>query len=145
MVNPGYGEEVNKFHEKYPETSIECFWDRKDKPKAWKVDDTLTFHQLDDVLFLEKMASCKGYVSTAGFESICEAMYLGKPVMMIPVEGHFEQACNAVDGAKAGAGIPHHEFDIKVLMNYIPDYEDVSGWFRNWANQTKEVFLRHLT
>ena len=45
------------------------------------MDETLSFHQLDDVKFLNYMAGCRAYASTAGFESICEAMYLGKPVL----------------------------------------------------------------
>ncbi len=144
MVNPGYGEEVLEFHKKNPNVVLHCFWDKKDKPNVWEVDETLTFHQLDDKKFLEKMAGCNGYLTTAGFESVCEAMYLGKPVMMVPVEGHFEQSCNAIDAQKAGAGIPHDEFDIEVLMSYLPQYKDVSGWFRDWADQNKAVFLRHL-
>ena len=47
------------------------------------MDDTLSFHQLDDVKFLRYMAGCKAYATTAGFESVCEAMYLGKPLLMV--------------------------------------------------------------
>ena len=39
------------------------------------MDDTLSFRQLDDVKFLRYMAGCKAYATTAGFESVCEAMY----------------------------------------------------------------------
>lgn len=67
------------------------------------MDETLSFHQIDDVKFLNAMAGCRAYASTAGFESICEAMYLGKPVLMVPA--HIEQDCNAYDAMKAGAGI----------------------------------------
>lgn len=35
------------------------------------MDDTLSFHQLDDVKFLRYMAGCKAYATTAGFESVC--------------------------------------------------------------------------
>lgn len=45
------------------------------------------------------MAGCKAYASTAGFESVCEAMYLGKPILMVPA--HIEQDCNAYDAKKA--------------------------------------------
>ena len=41
-----------------------------------RVDDTLSFHQLDDVKFLRYMAGCKAYATTAGFESVCEEMDL---------------------------------------------------------------------
>ena len=144
MVNPGYGEEVDRFHQQSPDIPLDCFWDKKGKPDTWVRDETLTFHQLDDKKFIEKMAQCRGYVTTAGFESVCEAMYLGKPVMMVPVKGHYEQACNAVDAEKAGAGIPHDRFEIQKLVDYLPQYKDTSVWFRAWADQNKEIFLRHL-
>ena len=53
--------------------------------------------------FLNQMAACKAYASTAGFESICEAMYLGKPILRVPA--HIEQDCNAFDAVNSGAGI----------------------------------------
>ena len=53
------------------------FWDRSDAEEVTRIDETLSFHQIDDVKFLNAMAGCKAYASTAGFESICEAMYLG--------------------------------------------------------------------
>lgn len=145
MVNPGYGDEVMKFHHDYPHIPLHCFWDKKDKPNLWKVDDNLTFHQLNDTLFLEKMASCTGYVSTAGFESICEAMYMGKPVLMIPVEGHYEQSCNAVDAIKAGAGISSTSFSIDLLIDYLPRHIDIAAHFRPWADQNKDTFLNALS
>lgn len=49
------------------------------------------------------MGGCKAYLTTAGFESVCEALYLGKPVLMVPV--HVEQECNAWDAQKVGAGV----------------------------------------
>ncbi|WP_369682453.1 hypothetical protein [Hoylesella buccalis] len=48
------------------------------------------------------MANCKAYATTGGFESVCEAMYMGKPAMMIPV--HVEQECNAHEAMLEGAG-----------------------------------------
>ena len=145
MVNPGYGEEVEKFHRTFPEVSLDCFWDMKDKPEVWKVDETLTFHQLSDHKFLDKMSKCAGYITTAGFESVCEAMYLGKPAMMIPVKGHYEQACNAIDAENAGAGIGNDSFDIRKLVDYIPKHQDTSSWFRPWANSNEKVFIEKLT
>lgn len=145
IVNPGYSKEVNQFHEKYPAERLYCFWDKKGEPEELKIDRFLTYHQLDDTKFIEKMASSKGYVTTAGFESVCEAMYLGKPVLMVPVQGHYEQACNAIDAKKAGAGIFSTSFEIEKLIDYIPEYKDVSSWFRAWADQAPEKFLKMLT
>ena len=145
MVNYGYSEEVRKFHENHPEVPIHCFWDKKDEPKELKVDESLTFHQLDDQKFLQKMASCKGYLTTAGFESVCEAMYMGKPILMVPVEGHYEQACNALDAKKAGAGVSSEIFDLEVLLDYLPKHRDVGASFRNWCETSTKKFLEILT
>lgn len=145
MVNHGYSEEVMAFHKLHPQLSIHCFWDKKGAPKTLKVDDTLTFHQLDDELFISFMASCQGYLTTAGFESVCEAMYLGKPVLMVPVEGHYEQVCNALDASKAGAGISSEVFDLGILLNYLPSHKEVGEDFRKWVSTSEEAFLKALT
>ena len=145
MVNHGYSKEVLEFHQKYPEISIHCFWDKKDEPYELKIDDTLTFHQLDDEKFISFMASCKGYLTTAGFESVCEAMYMGKPVLMVPVEGHYEQACNALDATKAGAGVSSEIFDLEILLEYLPNHKDLGDDFREWCNKAQDDFLKALT
>lgn len=144
MVNPGYAAEVERFHAAHPEQSVHCFWDKKDQPEVYKKDDTLTYHQLDDQKFIQMMASSRGYVTTAGFESVCEAMYMGKPVLMVPVQGHYEQACNAVDAVKAGAGISSEEFEIGKLYDYLPHHQDVRERFCQWADQSLGIFTKHL-
>jgi hypothetical protein len=69
---------------------------------------------------------------------------MGKPVLMVPVAGHYEQACNAIDAMKAGAGISSEKFEIGKLIAYIPLYKDTSAWFRDWANQARDIFIKHL-
>ncbi|MEQ8470961.1 MAG: glycosyltransferase family protein [Marinoscillum sp.] len=145
MVNPGYASEVNDFHNDHPKQPLQCFWDKKDVPKEYIIDETLTYHQLDDLKFIDQMASCKGYVTTAGFESVCEAMYMGKPVLMVPVKGHYEQACNAIDAVKAGAGISSEHFDINKLHEYLPQHKDVKGTFHSWVAESEQRFLKLLT
>ncbi|MEQ9304812.1 MAG: glycosyltransferase family protein [Marinoscillum sp.] len=145
MVNPGYASEVNEFHSIHPEQTLHCFWDKKDVPSEHRIDEALTYHQLDDVRFIQKMAACSGYVTTAGFESVCEAMYMGKPVLMVPVEGHYEQACNAIDAVKAGAGISSEYFDINKLLEYLPNHKDVKVPFRKWVSEGDERFIKLLS
>ncbi len=145
MLNHGYAEAVNDFHARYPEVRLHCFWDKPDAPVKWCVDENLTYHQLNGQLFLEKMASCIGYLTTAGFESVCEAMYFGKPVMMMPVQGHYEQACNALDAQKAGAGVASDSYDLQILMEYIPKHTSVHDKFQTWTEKTEERFLKILS
>ena len=88
------------------------------------------------------MANAKALVTTAGFESVCEAMYFGKPVLMVPVKGHFEQWCNARDAAKAGAGTHADRFNLDVLLDYLPQHQHNSTQFRQWSSQTKQLMLQ---
>lgn len=145
IVNAGYGEEIESFHRKNPHIPLICFWDNDKKPSKYVICENLIFHQLNDQLFSEKMAACKGFVTTAGFESVCEAMYLGKATLMIPVKGHYEQACNAIDAAKAGAGITGSSFDLTPLFDYFPQYKNIKNRFQPWVAKGENIFIQHLT
>lgn len=143
MLNPGYFDEVKEWHRSNPTREAHFFWDKKNAPKTFKVNDKLAFHRIDDVEFLKYMQDCSGYVTTAGFESVCEAMYLGKPVMMIPT--HVEQEINAADAAGTGSGIVNKTFDVSRLVEYIPSYKADTNSFRRWVQSAEELFIRHLT
>jgi UDP-N-acetylglucosamine:LPS N-acetylglucosamine transferase len=65
------------------------------------------------------MARSRGVVCTAGFESVSEAMWLGKPTYMIPTPGHLEQRTNALDADRTGAGIYSRRFDLDDFMSYL--------------------------
>ena len=148
MVNPGYGEEVMDFAKKNPYIKIEAFWDKKTVKKEYTPLPNLTFHQVDDDLFLHKMASCKGFLSTAGFESICEAMYLNKPVMVIPVIGQYEQACNALETESSGAGIQALNFDFRLFDQVLNSKKFDTSFSKPWTDKFPVIFekiiLPHL-
>ena len=145
MVNDGYAQEIMEWHLQHREIKVHCFWDRKDEPEILQVHENLHFHQLNAEKYLDYMSKCSGLITTAGFESVCEAMYLGKPVMMIPVAGQYEQSCNAIDAEKAGAGISDQRFNISRLLDFIPVYQDISATFKQWVDQSKAIILKELT
>jgi uncharacterized protein (TIGR00661 family) len=145
MVNDGYSEEIFRWHRDHPEIPIHCFWDKKDEPEVKKIDDTLTFHQLNARKFMEYMSACRGLMTTAGFESICEAMLLGKPVLMVPVAGQYEQACNAIDASHAGAGIRDNFFNISRFLDYLPDHKETSMEFGRWLSGARSMILKEIT
>ena len=144
ILNSGYAEEIIRWHEQHPETRLHCFWDRPGAATTEHYDDTLTFHQLDDEKFLSLMARCRGFVSTAGFESIAEAMYLGKPVQVVPVEGHYEQHCNAHDTARVQAGIHTTRFDVSRLQAFLSRHTTDAAHFRRWVRESQSHFVREI-
>lgn len=50
---------------------------------------------IDNDLFLESMAAAQGVICGAGFETPAEALFLKKKLLVIPMEGQYEQQCNA--------------------------------------------------
>jgi uncharacterized protein (TIGR00661 family) len=141
MVNSGFGESVRDWHRAHPEVPLHFFWDKQDEEEVCRIDGTLSFHQIDDVKFLRYMAGCKAYATTAGFESVCEAMYLGKPLLMVPA--HIEQDCNAYDAARTGAGIVSDSFDLERLLEFSEDYRP-DATFRYWVRSCDWRILRYI-
>ncbi len=141
MVNAGFADSVMAFHEQYPDVPLHFFWDKADADETTRMDETLTFHQIDDTKFMNSMAGCKAYATTAGFESVCEAMYLGKPVLMVPA--HIEQDCNAHDAAMAGAGIVSDSFDLEALQRFASSYRPNSE-FIYWVRSSERMIVNEL-
>ncbi len=141
LLNDTYEEEVIRSQSLIPDVDMHFFWDRKDAPETLVVNDKLTFHRLNDTLFIQYMAGSMGYATTAGFESVCEAIYLGKPVLMVPV--HIEQLCNAFDAMQIGAGVIADRFDLPEFMKYIPTHHSSEG-FREWVKQANQLILKEL-
>ncbi|HEY4800568.1 MAG TPA: glycosyltransferase family protein, partial [Bacteroidia bacterium] len=144
LLKGGYREDIIEWHKKNPQVELHCFTDNNQEYDTVMYSANLSFHKLNDKNFLEKMAAAKGLVTTAGFESVCEAMYLGKPIMMVPVQGHFEQFCNARDAAKAGAGIYSDAFHIEMFFDYLSAGKWDHQQFRLWVDSAKDKILQHL-
>jgi uncharacterized protein (TIGR00661 family) len=141
MLNANYADEVIEYQKKLPHIYMHFFWDKKNAPEETVINEHLTFHKLDDRVFVQYMTGCKGYATTAGFESVCEAMYMGKPVLMVPT--HIEQSCNAHEASLAGAGIVSDHFDLNALISYIPKYKVMTD-FHQWAQHSEEYWMKEF-
>lgn len=144
IVNSGYGAEVLSFAKANPHLKIRAYWDKKNAAETEHPLANLSFHRVHDKNFLRDMAACRGLVSTAGFESICEAMYLGKPVMVIPVIGQYEQACNALDTVHSGAGISSDNFDFAKLDMKLQTQFTAENSIHDWESTWPQTFQQIL-
>ncbi len=145
VLLPGYSEEIMTWHKQQSDLELHCFWDRRDVPPAFSPWEGLTFHRLDDKAFLELLVSCRGFTSTAGFESVSEAAFLGKPVSLVPTGNHTEQLCNALDAERAGLATWRNDFDLSSFFLSLESWQD-SGRepFRAWVRSAPGTFLRLL-
>jgi uncharacterized protein (TIGR00661 family) len=144
MLNQGYFNEVQQWHESHPDVKLHFFWDKKDAPEELVIDDTLTLHQINDKKFLHYMERCRGYITTAGFESVCEALFINKHVMLIP--SHIEQEINAADAASIGGGVTGDSFNLDLLLEYMRKKRNFDKEvFRKWVLSAEELFIKELT
>ena len=143
IVVKGFAEEIMKWHYENPEQKLHVFWDKNTESEETEIDDTLTFHKINDIKFLEYLANCKAFVTTAGFESVCEAMYLNKSIMMIPT--HVEQKINSLDAQSSGIGIASNDFNITKILNLSNTKSEGNKSFNSWIESAESQYLNHLT
>lgn len=143
MVNNGFAHDLRHWCGEHPQCPVHVFCDHPLSPETWHAEGRLVLYRLDDRLFLEMMRNCRGYVATAGFESVCEAMYHGKPMMLIPA--HIEQRINAADAAASGTGITSDRFDLDRFNEFLARHPQPDPGFRRWVDSAEGRILQLLT
>jgi len=132
------------WHKRNPSHRLHCFWNNEEADQETHFSDNLIFHQLHSTQFLEMMARCQGVVTTSGFESMAEAMYLRKPLMLNPLHRHFEQHCNGIDGTNVGAAIQTSDLNLEPLLQFVNRYDYDATELRNWISKADEMYVRQL-
>ena len=82
-----------RYCHRHPSQFVRCFC--PDQPVA--VPANLEMHRPDWSRYIEELITCRGLITTSGFESVAEAVVLGKPVVVIPLKNQLEQELNARD------------------------------------------------
>jgi hypothetical protein len=141
-LNPGYGALLAEWQRRHPEVLVHCYLDGGSTVLSTPPSDGFRVHELNDEAFLGHLASCRAYVGSAGFESICEAFYLGKPVLAVPTAGHYEQTLNGWDAQRVGAARVGSYDDLEGFWEEppVPSHEAVSD-FRHWVARAPETIV----
>jgi uncharacterized protein (TIGR00661 family) len=141
-LNAGYGDLVARWQAGREDVVVHCYVDGG--PAALRDAGGPGFHAhpLDQEAFLKHLAGCRGFVGSAGFESLCEAFYLGKPVLAVPTDGQLEQTWNAWDAERRGVARWGTWRDLASFHHSpgLPDPRPV-GDFRAWVRSAPE---RHV-
>ena len=144
LLNDGYSREIIDWSKKNPGTKIEAFWNKPDS-ETTILNENLIFHNLHGEKFMNRLANCAAYISTAGFESIAEAAYLGKTIIMVPTKNHFEQKCNAKDAGRAGIALTSDHFDLSSIIKKEKTHSDSALCvFKKWVDDNDDKILNIL-
>jgi len=85
-------------------TNVEWHIFSKRQKTAYQVDNVQIF-PVNNEAFNKSLASCEGLLTGGGFEGPAEALFLQKKVLMIPMQGQYEQQCNALAASKLGVPV----------------------------------------
>jgi uncharacterized protein (TIGR00661 family) len=140
ILNHGFADEITQWHARHSETEVHVFWDKPNAPETYTIHPNLTYHRLNYQLFTEMLGNCSAFFGTAGIEAVCEALYLGKPILVVPAHG--EQQLNADYAAHAGV-MTAKSFDLDPLLGKIsrPVHHNA---FKEWADKSEEMIMTFL-
>lgn len=134
ILNRGYSKELVAWNKINYNFKLEAF---RNSPEIIeeRLNSSLVFYHLNNNLFNQKLKNCRAYISTSGFDSIAEAAYLGKKIMMLPIKNHFEQDYNAIDATRAKIAITNSKLDIAPLLEENNQAFSGGLTYRKWCDE----------
>ncbi len=82
-------------------------------------NSNVKFVEFNEKEFFRDLKDCKAIITNGGQSLICEAIYLKKPILSIPVRNQFEQFLNAQYLQKLGFGEFHEEINEDIITSFL--------------------------
>jgi uncharacterized protein (TIGR00661 family) len=140
-LQPGFLKDIVKLAIKTPKMEFRVFV--HEFGKSPEVPSNLYISLIKDDKFRESIYNSCLVICTAGFETLAEAVYLNKPLIIIPSKRHFEQYCNSIDAERVGIAAISDSFngvDMPALKN-----NPAHVAFVKWITKAEEIILKSLT
>jgi uncharacterized protein (TIGR00661 family) len=105
--------------------------------QAEEQDGNLIHCPFSEDKFIDDLATCKAVIAGGGFTLMGEAVYLGKPMLSVPLGGQFEQTLNASYLAKLGYGERVDHLSQKKVEKFLaraPRYAETLSSFEHDGN-----------
>ena len=116
---------------------------------VWEINN-IRFFPVNRPFFDKSLINCRGIITGGGFETPSEALHLGKRLMVIPIQGQYEQQCNAE--ALKGMGVTclsgikenfHSQF-IRWISLPPPTRQDYSGTIPKCLQYLNKLDISHI-
>jgi uncharacterized protein (TIGR00661 family) len=113
-------------------------------PEAGVVEGNLEFRPRSNEGFVEDLRTSRGVVAGGGFSLLSEAVYLGKPVLSIPLQGQFEQVMNARYLQREGFGMCALEVTPATLREFLDRLQEFERALARYEQVGNTVALRTI-
>ena len=142
LLNHQYLNEIIELAKRHPNLTFTCFCDHKHNEVEYQEGENLTICKLDGNKFIERMRNSKYVVTTSGFETVAEAIYMGKRVVAIPVQNHYEQICNGNDLQRSGLGAMKADYDFHLDEMSFLSKAEMDAATKAWFDRKEEIFFK---
>jgi uncharacterized protein (TIGR00661 family) len=113
-------------------------------PADDETDGNLTFRPRSNEGFVDDLRTARGVIAGGGFSLLSEAVYLGKPMLAIPLRGQFEQLMNARYLEREGYGICAEEADADAVASFLDRLDDFEAALAAYRQDGNTVTLRTI-
>jgi uncharacterized protein (TIGR00661 family) len=130
-----------RFFRKFKADRFEIFV--KDKPERQDIGNC-SFYPIGHADFDERLGRSSGVICSAGFELPSEALYLGKKLLVVPIQKQYEQSCNALALKDIGVAVVS---DLKQtqIRQWLRHGEIVPFFYHHQLdNILRQVFEEHV-
>lgn len=110
------------------------------KAKIAYRNKNIEFYPIDQKVFLQNFADCKGVLCNAGFETPAEALFLEKKLFVVPIYKQYEQSYNTSSLNKLGVQ-SSGTLDILLLKDWIADDEIIKV---DYPNDIEDIIIHNI-
>lgn len=107
-------------------------------------EGNLVFKPFSEEGFIEDLRTARGVVGGGGYTLMSEAVYLGKPMLSVPIEGQFEQVLNALYLEALGYGLHAAALDGDGLQRFLGRLDDCAQALAGHAQDGNRVLFDAL-
>lgn len=135
QTGPNHGALVDEL--KQVQAEFRVYGMRRDIKEA-VTEGNVTFCPFSEAGFIRDLATARAVVAGGGFTLMGEAVYLGKPMLVVPLVGQFEQALNANYLRELGYGERVKVVTAEAVGTFLaraPRYRDNLAEFEHDRNQ----------
>jgi uncharacterized protein (TIGR00661 family) len=101
-----------------------------------------TLHAFSEQKFVRDLATARAVVTNGGLSLMHEAIYLGKPILSVPVRHQFEQEMNARYLEQCGYGLAAPHLDADVLEAFLRQERAYADSLAHHRQKGNEVLYR---
>jgi uncharacterized protein (TIGR00661 family) len=134
---------IQEYAARHPERPIVVYGSETRPDDA---PENLRFEE-DADRFIDDLASCNAYVGTAGFQTISEATFFAKKIVVQPIAAQYEQLWNAAELVHHAMGRWYRgDLDDDLRQTVDPGLQErLAAWYRSGASLCYERILSHAT